>query len=245
MTPIECHRRGGMYRGDQSVCGPQPCLRDDRGACCLPIGGCEIRNEFSCAEIGGEYLGDGELCHAEQVWEAQPSLVIPVAPRESAYSVVEDIIYIDESLPVEVEDVSLQIEHEYQSDVRVELVRNGDYRDLLNRPGTGDTAAYPGVYYEDNFGNPNTGDWMRITRAARAAYRIHTAEAPRNNVTGRWQPVETQQSRNGADAQGEWRLRVYNYSTEHAGRLVAWRLHLTRSDSPNCPYESMTAVAGP
>ncbi len=48
---------GGVYRGDGTVCDPDPC----QGACCVS-GGCLNRTQSACAGSNGVYKGDGTTC---------------------------------------------------------------------------------------------------------------------------------------------------------------------------------------
>ena len=59
MTQAACESGGGIYQGNGSTCTPNPC----KGACCLPIGGCDdTGNAAYCAGLGGTYRGNGTTC---------------------------------------------------------------------------------------------------------------------------------------------------------------------------------------
>jgi len=47
-----CNDEGGAYQGDNSTCVPGEC---QRGACCLPTGGCADVIASDCAAMGGEF----------------------------------------------------------------------------------------------------------------------------------------------------------------------------------------------
>jgi hypothetical protein len=57
-TAADCNSMGGNYRGDGTVCTPNPCIT---GACCVGTT-CSIGTASDCANMGGTYQGDGTTC---------------------------------------------------------------------------------------------------------------------------------------------------------------------------------------
>ena len=62
LTAAECRERAGMYQGDGTSCGDEPCNEEPTGACCLPDGTCAELTEAECREKGGDYRGDNVNC---------------------------------------------------------------------------------------------------------------------------------------------------------------------------------------
>jgi spore coat protein A len=56
-----CAAAGGTYKGDGTMCSPNPCYVPT-GACCLPDGNCSELTAAQCAAAGGTYQGDGAPC---------------------------------------------------------------------------------------------------------------------------------------------------------------------------------------
>src|SRR5262249_23875974 len=62
-TGPDCSSRSGQYRGDNTVCVPNPCSSQPAtGACCLPGGSCNEVTPSQCGMQGGAYQGDGTSC---------------------------------------------------------------------------------------------------------------------------------------------------------------------------------------
>lgn len=52
---------GGSYQGDNTACTPNPCPQPT-GACCLPLGTCEIRAANNCSGSGFTFRGASTVC---------------------------------------------------------------------------------------------------------------------------------------------------------------------------------------
>src|SRR5439155_1654639 len=62
-TAADCDSVGGIYRGDNTTCTPNPCLPPPpTGACCTGTGGCVIQTQAECEGAGRTYLGDNTTC---------------------------------------------------------------------------------------------------------------------------------------------------------------------------------------
>ncbi|MFN8548135.1 MAG: hypothetical protein U0527_09285 [Candidatus Eisenbacteria bacterium] len=58
LAPISlCATLGGVYKGDESVCDPDPCSTNSGaatpGACCLSDGSCVLLTALDCSTRGG------------------------------------------------------------------------------------------------------------------------------------------------------------------------------------------------
>ena len=58
-TPEYCAARAGVYQGDGTTCGGDPCAR---GACCHSGGACDLLTTANCAMLGGVFRGVGQPC---------------------------------------------------------------------------------------------------------------------------------------------------------------------------------------
>jgi hypothetical protein len=54
----------GIYRGDGTVCNPNPCPQPS-GACCVSTSDCRVLTAAACAGLAGAYKGDGIPCQGE------------------------------------------------------------------------------------------------------------------------------------------------------------------------------------
>jgi hypothetical protein len=64
-TPQHCDEEGGQYQGDGNFCQSTGCPDGEVGRCCLPNGGCEELDFFSCLNIGGFPGAPGDVCDNE------------------------------------------------------------------------------------------------------------------------------------------------------------------------------------
>jgi len=62
LNPLVCAAQGGVYRGDNTVCSPNPCIVSMTGACCTSNCECVIVPETACIALQGVYRGDGTTC---------------------------------------------------------------------------------------------------------------------------------------------------------------------------------------
>jgi hypothetical protein len=58
-----CDAAGGDYRGDDTVCDPNPCMAAT-GACCID-GVCSVLSQTDCESAGGDYQGDNVPCESD------------------------------------------------------------------------------------------------------------------------------------------------------------------------------------
>jgi hypothetical protein len=87
LTADACGLAGGTYKGDDTICDPNPCDQPPpppaQGACCFVDGSCQVLTAEACSLAGGTYTGDDSVC------DPNPCDQPPPPPAEGACCFVD------------------------------------------------------------------------------------------------------------------------------------------------------------
>lgn len=155
---------------------------------------------------------------------------VPV-PEAGDFVGLDLIVNENPLLYMEDVDIDVLISTTWQGDVEARVINpSGTAVTLINRPGIDATGS---GFESDHFGNPVTGEFMRIDDEALEVYDVPFVPVPGiDAVTGRWRPeggslsVFDFQSPNGT-----WRLEVrdhhaLDFTTIHGFGISAFVLHI-------------------
>jgi FtsP/CotA-like multicopper oxidase with cupredoxin domain len=157
LTAADCALAAGTYKGDGTVCSPNPCATPT-GACCLTDGSCTTATATQCASAGGTYQGDNTSCSPNPCSVVLTPFLDPL-PIPALATPTSGTAGGTASYTMSIREVSQQLHSQLPA------TRVWGY-------GSGATGAtYPGPTILASTGNPVTVTWANDLRDAQGNLR--------------------------------------------------------------------------